>query len=618
MHALYPHPDPESPTASPPHSPQPAASTQTPLTPPHISDAFQPSPLPDMIPQPPLGQVPGVQPEDSSAFSLPPHCPSPGPRPTPPKRTPSILTATTRDINSTTQEISDTISVPLRPPSHANSAAAPPAEPPRRTPGRPLAAIPPSSSSNSDASVHSSNHYTPTDPPPGPPRSQSPGPRYEAPRPRSLLVPAEQLERTASPPLDTFAHFQAPHSSEDTGMPPRPHSPAPAIARRSPSPQPAYPSHTRTSTPGARPWPQQLQPSPFGDFEAPMVTPEQAYAAFDQSVFSSQDGQHAHGRPGGHGRMPSRHMHLPDSTDSHRSTRMSSGAHGRHNGGGPARYRSGGPQHLPPYAIHAGYADPRMTPPPPEPLQTAAEAAAAGGGAGRSSPLPNNTMLRTHASSAGDGVAGQHPDSRSAVASGRKAEPRAAKSFYQPVGFATIGGSDFAAAEAAAIAASDAVRANAVAQARHIGRMGAVTAGGRPASLYTKNLLAHANITPDAYTTLPAHFDMPPPPAAAAAASLRPATAAAVTYRQRGFTTLPVGAGVYSSLDAGSTDRAMLWRNAGAAPLSVGAVAIGAPGVSAQAPHPTSLCRPPPQHDQVRTSQKLYVSIPPHCCVSHS
>lgn len=330
-----------------------------------------------------------------------------------------------------------------------------------------------------------------------------------------------------------------------------------------------------------------------------MVTPTHAYAAFDQSVFSSQDGQHVQGPPGGHhGRIPSRHMHLPDSTDSHRSTRTSSGAHGRRSGGGPARYRSGGPQHLPAYAHPVGYADPRMTPPPPEPVQTAAEAAAAGGGAGCSSPLPNNSVLRTHASSAGDGVAGQHPDSRGSVARSRKPEPRAAKSFYQPVGFATIGGSDFAAAEAAAMAASDAVRANAVAQARHIGRMGAVTAGGRPASLYSKNLLAHANITPDAYTTLPAHFEMPP--AAAAAASLRPAKAAAVTYRQRGFTTLPVGAGLYSSLDAGSTERAALWRNAGAAPLSVGAVAI-APGTTAQPPHPTSLCRPPPQPDQVQT-----------------
>eukprot|EP00892_Ulva_mutabilis_P002585 jgi/Ulvmu1/12327/UM089_0011.1 len=124
----------------------------------------------------------------------------------------------------------------------------------------------------------------------------------------------------------------------------------------------------------------------------------------------------------------------------------------------------------------------------------------------------------------------------------------------------------------------------------------------RPRSLYSKNLGANANITPDAYTTLPANFDMLAPPAAAVRpSSLLPAKAAGVTYRQRGFTTLPVGAGLYSSLDAGTAEKATLWRNTGPAPLSVGAVALGTPG-SSTPPHPISLCHVSHHCDQVPTN----------------
>lgn len=555
----------------------------------------------DVMPQPALIPMQSGRPGDSSSFSLPPHCPSPGPRPTPPKRTPSVLTATTRDI-STTQEISDTISVPLRPPAHGNvhAAGATHADPHARMPSPPLAAIPPSSSCESETSSISSNHYTPADPPTGLPRSQSPGLRREPPRPRSLLVPVEQIERTASPPLDTFAHFQAPPASANLDAPPRPHSPAPAIIHRSRSPPLSYPGAARASPPGsrARPQPQQMQPSPFGDLDAPVMSPAYAYAAFDQRAVASHEGvpgrgAHAAGPPG---TPPSRPMHLPGSADSHRSSRMSAESYAHRMPAGPVRYRSG-PQRLPAFAFPAGAGEVRLTPPPAEPQQTAAEAAAAGGGGGCSVPLPKNSQLRTHAAIAGVSTPGQHPDSGDGgPAAAPKVAPKAAKSFYQPVGFATIGGSDAAAAEAAAVAATAAVRANALAQKQLAG----ASRASRPTSLYSKNLLANSNITPDAYTTLPATFDMLMPPPAAPPASLRPAKAASVTYRQRGFTTLPVGAGLYSSLEAGTADKAVLWRNTGPAPLSVGAVALGAPG-GAQPSHPTSLCRLP----QVRTSPLL-------------
>eukprot|EP00892_Ulva_mutabilis_P002586 jgi/Ulvmu1/12328/UM089_0012.1 len=210
MHPLSPLPDPESPTASGPLSALPPA--QPPAKP--------LAPAATAMPQATLGPIPSGQPGDSSNFSLPPHCPSPGPRPTPPKRTPSVLTATTREI-STTQEFSDTISVPLRPPAHghAHPGAYPHADLESRIPSPPLAAIPPSSSCATSSS--SPHHYTPADPPVGPPRSQSPGLcRDQASRPRSLLVPVEQIERTTSPPLDTFAHFQAPPASESPDIPP--------------------------------------------------------------------------------------------------------------------------------------------------------------------------------------------------------------------------------------------------------------------------------------------------------------------------------------------------------------------------------------------------------------